>query len=383
MSMIRFGCRCLGAGVRWVRPVPSLRSFGWTAALVSGVAALTVSCVAAPFVWKGHVPDDPVWLKSEEARALAENLLLYQYPSGGWTKNRDMAKPLSDPEKEALRSRKDEATIDNGGTHTQVRALARIYGATGEPRYREAVLRGIDYLLRAQYANGGWPQYFPLRKGYYTHITFNDDAMIRVLEVLDDVAGGRAPFAWIDDDRRARASDSVKRGVDCILRCQIVTNGVKTAWCAQHDEVTFAPVAARKFEPACLTGGESVGILRFLMNRPNPSPDVIAAVQAGVAWLSSVKLTGIRFEFVPAPDQPKGRDRVVLPDPSAEPLWARFYEIGTNRPIFIGRDAIIRYSLAEIEHERRVGYSWYVTSARTLLDRDYPRWSKTWASKTP
>jgi len=341
-----------------------------------------LSAAETALVWKGQLPKDPAWLHSDAARSLADNLLAYQYPSGGWPKNIDMAKPLTPSERAALSARKDdEATIDNGATHTQIRALAQIYRVTEEPRYRVAVERGTDYLLAAQYPNGGWPQFFPLRKGYYTHITFNDDAMIGALEVVDEVAAGREPFTWMDSTRRSRAADAVTRAIDCILKCQIVTNGLKTAWCAQHDEVTFAPAPARKFEPACLTGSESVGILRYLMRLPTPSPEIIASVQAGVAWFESVKRMGIRFELVAAPDQPKGTDRVVIADPKAGPIWARFYEIGTNRPIFIGRDAIVRYALAEIEHERRVGYTWYNDSAKSLLEREYPRWAARWIGR--
>jgi PelA/Pel-15E family pectate lyase len=72
----------------------------------------------------------------------------------------------------------------------------------------------------------------------------------------------------------------------------------------------------------------------------------------------------------------KGYDRVLEADASAGPLWARFYEIGTNRPIFSGRDSVIKYNVAEIEHERRTGYGWYSDSAADLLEKDYPRWQK-------
>src|SRR5690606_27482961 len=47
--------------------------------------------------------------------------------------------------------------------------------------------------------------------------------------------------------------------------------------------------------------------------------------------------------------------------------WARFYEIGTNRPIFSGRDGIIKYDINEIELERRTGYSWFSNAAGALL----------------
>ncbi len=199
--------------------------------------------------------------------------------------------------------------------------------------------------------------------------------MVRVLDVMRDVADARGEFAWVDAGRRARARDAVTRGVACILRCQVDEAGVKTAWCAQHDEKTFAPAPARKFEPASLSGGESVGILRFLMQEPAPSKEVIAAVRAGVAWLEKVKITGLRWERIKAPNLAEGVDAVVVPDPKAPPIWARFYELGTNRPIFIGRDAVIRYQVSEIEHERRIGYAWYVTSPRDLLERDFPAWT--------
>jgi len=316
------------------------------------------------------------WYASAEARAVAESILLYQTDSGGWPKNRDMTAP---PDAAFLAETKFDhraPTIDNDATFTQIRFLARVLASTGEARYRAAAERGLDYLLAAQYPNGGWPQYFPLIKGYYTHITFNDDAMIDVMELLRDVASARAPWDWVDASRRTRADDAVRRGLDCILRCQIVVNGEKTVWCAQHDEVTFAPAPARKYEMISLSGYESVGIVRFLMGIDHPLPEVVAAVQAAVKWFEKSKLTGIRIDQPAAPDLPHGHDRVVVADPQAPPLWARFYEIGRNRPIFSGRDSIIHYALAEIEGERRGGYRWYVTEPAKLLEQDYPRWQK-------
>ena len=347
------------------------------------VFILLATTAQAAVVWSKVGQQPAAWFVTDEARAVADNVLLYQYPSGGWPKNIDLAKPLGAAEKAELAERPhDDSTIDNGATHTQIRFLARMAGESGDERYRAATLRGLDYLLAAQYPNGGWPQFFPLRKGYYTHITFNDDAMVRVLEVLRDTAAGSEHFAWVDEARRTRAADAVRRGVDCILRCQIVIDGVKTAWCAQHDEVTFAPAPARKYEHASLAGFESVGIVRFLMSLDQPTPEVIQAIEAAVAWLERAKITGVRIAHPPAPELPHGHDRVVVADPAAPPIWARFYEIppvgqaapAANRPIFSGRDGVIRYHLAEIEAERRGGYRWYIEEPRKLLEKDYPRW---------
>jgi PelA/Pel-15E family pectate lyase len=65
---------------------------------------------------------------------------------------------------------------------------------------------------------------------------------------------------------------------------------------------------------------------------------------------------------------------VAIDDPAARGLWARFYEIGTNRPMFSGRDGVIKYRLVDIEIERRAGYSWYGPYATALLTTEYPAW---------
>jgi PelA/Pel-15E family pectate lyase len=73
-------------------------------------------------------------------------------------------------------------------------------------------------------------------------------------------------------------------------------------------------------------------------------------------------------------------DRVVVEDPKAPPIWARFYELGTNRPFFCNRDGKPVHSLAEVERERRTGYGWYTYEPAKVLQR-YPLWQKTWAPK--
>ncbi|MBS0661960.1 MAG: pectate lyase [Verrucomicrobia bacterium] len=334
----------------------------------------------APVKWRDVLRQPAAWYASADARAMADVVLEYQLPAGGWPKNREMSLPPAveaAARKAGVPDDEQMATIDNGATHTQLRFLARVISATnGSAAHQAAVVKGLEYLLAAQYPNGGWPQFFPLRHGYYSHITFNDDAMASVLEVLNDVARGRPPFRFVASELRERAAAAVARGVDCILRCQVVDHGVRTVWCAQHDERTFAPAPARKFEPVSLSGGESVGIVRFLMDVDDPSAEVVEAVETAVAWFRRAQINGLRYERVPDANSPRGWDRVVTPDPAASPLWARFYELGTNRPIFLGRDSKVHYALAEIEYERRTGYNWYVSSPARLLAESYPKWRR-------
>jgi len=311
---------------------------------------------------------------------IADNLLLYQRDTGGWPKNIEMAHVLTEQEKAALVKEKQEvdSTIDNSATYTQLAYLARVLTAKKLERHKEAFLKGFDYLIRAQYANGGWPQYYPLREGYYTHITYNDDAMICVMRLLRDIAKGKPAYAFVDEARRLKAEKAVEKGIECILKTQVVVEGVRTVWCAQHDEVTLAPAPARKFEPVSLSCYESVGIVRFLMGIDHPNERVVNAIEAAIAWFEKTKLNGIRWVEKEDASKLHGFDRVVVKDTTASPLWARFYEIGTNRPIFSGRDSVIKYDVSQIEDERRNGYRWYVDDPAKLLSNDYPAWQQKW-----
>lgn len=343
--------------------------------LLAAVVLLAPCWSARAGVRWGDVLRQPdAWYASAEAAAVADSILQYQTESGGWPKNRDMTAPPDADYRAGKAEDEHAATIDNGATSTQLRFLARVISAKGEARWRASFERGLDYLLAAQYPNGGWPQFFPLRKGYYTHITYNDNAMVNALTVLRDAAAGRAPYAFVDEGRRAKAAVAVEKGLECILRTQVRQDGKLTVWGAQHDETTLEPVWARKFEPPSLVSAESVGIVRFLMSVPKPAPAIVAAVEGAVAWLERVQLKGVREERPPRPDVPGKQDRVLVPDPAAPPMWARFYELGTNRPLYGSRDGKIHYTLAEIEPERRGGYAWHNDEPLKLLQKEYPRW---------
>lgn len=338
---------------------------------------------AEPIDWDDALDQAPAWYGSAEAVRIADNVLLYQHESGGWPKNIDMARVLSAADKDRIRTEQAEGgttlsniTIDNGATYTQMRYLARVYEATGHERFKEGVLRGVDYLLAAQYENGGWPQYYPIREGYYENITFNDDAMIGAMRMLRDVAEGEGPYSFVDSSRRQRAAAAIDKGVDLILEMQIIWFGERTAWCAQHDPETLEPAWARSYEPPSLAGAASVGIVRFLMSIEEPTPEIIAAIEGAVEWFRSVAIHGYRFEeFI---DEEGREDKRLVADPDAGPLWARFYQIGTNRPIFINRDSEIHFKMSEIPQERRGGYDWYGDWAEELLAEEYPAWREKW-----
>lgn len=333
-----------------------------------------------PIDWDDALEQEAEWYQSSEAVRVADNVLLYQHPSGGWPKNIDMAQVLIEVDQDSIRNEQaaggttlSNITIDNGATYTQMRYLARVFNSTGHDRFREGFLRGVDYLVEAQYASGGWPQYYPIREGYYEMITFNDGAMIGAMRMLRDAAEGKDLYSFVNSSWRQRAAEAVDKGIVAILDMQIMQDGERTAWCAQHDPETLEPAWARSYEPPSLAGAASADIVRSLMSIEEPTPEIIAAVEGAVEWYRVTAIQGYRYEeFI---DEEGREDKRLVEDPDAGPLWARFYEIETNRPIFMNRDSDIFYDYSKVPQERRAGYDWYGDWGEELLAEEYPEWT--------
>ena len=307
------------------------------------------------------------WFSGDEAKQVSVNILSWQSELGGWPKNENTTRPYAGDRA------KLKPTFDNGATTDELRFLARRFQATRDEACRQGFDQGLKYILQAQYPTGGWPQFHPPGTGYHRHITFNDNAMVRLLVFLREVQGDKL-YAFVAAADRESARQAFDRGIACILKCQVRVDGQLTTWCAQHDEIDYRPRPARKFELVSLSGNESVGIVRLLMSLEKPSPEVVASVEGAIAWFEKSKLTGIRLEEFRDLKAAGCNDRRVVQDPAAPPLWARFYEIGTNRPFFCDRDGIPKYQLSEIGHERRNGYDWFGDWPRTLLEKEYPQW---------
>ncbi|HTI52523.1 MAG TPA: pectate lyase, partial [Planctomycetaceae bacterium] len=210
-----------------------------------------------------------------------------------------------------------------------------------------------------------------------------------VLNVLQDISDGLPHWSWLDSERREKARTAVARGTDCILKCQIRVGDRLTGWCQQHDPATYAAASARTFELASICPQETTEVVRFFMRQETSDPRIVAANDAAIAWLNEVRLKGVRVKRIPAPVEEFLRhkadfDTIVVADAETPPLWARHYEIGTDKPIFAGRDGVKRYALSEIERERRTGTPWYGGWPQKLLDKDYPKWrSKVAPPATP
>ncbi len=313
------------------------------------------------------------WWSSAEALRITNNVLLYQKDCGGWIKNTNMQLVLTDAQKTALivdKPKNTEATIDNSACLYELLYLSKVYKAITSDSIKNGIkasfTKGILYYLKAQYANGGWPQFYPLKSGYYTHITYNDNAIVNVMNNLKHVYLKDTYYSIILSDSIANvAKIAFDKGVSCILKTQYIQKNKLTSWCAQHDEKTLLPANARAYELASLSGGESANIIKLLMNLSVQSKEIKRAIYSSVAWYDGVRIKGQRVEKYTNTDGLSDL-RVVL-DANAADMWARFYTLDGNRPFFCDRDGIMKFSLAEIGYERRNGYSWYNTSGNDVM----------------
>ena len=273
----------------------------------------------------------------EAAKATADTLRLGQLRSGGWNNGIDFA-----PDQrvryayrvEPLRRKaRDVSSLDDDKTQSCLRFLIQLDRATKfrDPAVHEMVTYALDALLRAQYPNGAFPQVWDAtpREGtfpalpasypdsysrsyrghqqYWYRYTLNDNLMPDVMSVLflaEDVYG----------DPRYRAA--AEKAARFLLLAQLPEP--QPAWAQQYD-FEMQPIWARKFEPPAVSGGESQGILRLLMEY--------------------YRRTGNRQYLKPIPPALTYLQRSLLPDGQL----ARFYELQTNRPLYFDREYVLTY----------------------------------------
>jgi hypothetical protein len=373
---------------------------------------------------------DAEFYKSDEAKHIGDVIVSFQTPGGGWSKNLDMSGEPRQPGQlyatanlAPVEGQADDfdkpldpawhyiSTLDNDATNTELHFLAELSaalpGKDGD-KYRAAALKGFEYLLRAQYPNGGWPQVWPLEGGYHDAITFNDDAVTESAEVLTAVAKGERvtsepeamdpemvaamkrmgrdvpeqhavaeDYTFVPAALRARAKLAVAKALECILATQLrvpAEDGkgtVLAVWAQQNDSLTLAPVSARNYEMPALSSGESASVMLYLMELPKPSAAVVRSIDAAAAWFEAHKIMG--FVYSGGRNTPGGR--ALHATPGAGPIWARYYSLTTGKPIFGDRDKTIHDDVAELSLERRNGYGWYGAEPAKAL-REYAEWRK-------
>jgi PelA/Pel-15E family pectate lyase len=307
---------------------------------------------------------------------LAEKMLMYQLPIGGWSKqlsDKSVVNYDAPIDKNLLKKIKstgdDHATIDNNATSKEINILIKSYKTTKNPEYLKSAEKGIQYLLVMQYKNGGFPQYYPNSAIYRKQITYNDNAMINALTVLYNVAEGKNDFDVVDSKLKEKSKIAVQKGIECILKTQVLQKGIPSIWADQYNEITLQPDKARAFEPISLATGESVGIVKFLMMQPVTS-EIEKSLKSAVKWFKQNKIAGYSYNVT----KQDGKTVRILAEDKNSVIWARFYDINTNKPLFGDRDGSVKYNYNEVSEERRNGYSWFGDSPEKLINKEFPKW---------
>ena len=261
----------------------------------------------------------------------------------------------------------DLGTIDNNATIQEMRLLAVRYKETTNNSYKVAFKtsfnKAVNFLLTMQRSKGGLPQVWPKRGNYSDQITLNDNAMIRAMVTMMDIANKTSPFDSdiIDDATRAKMQGAMDKAIDYLLKAQIVNNGNLTVWCAQHDTNSLAPVGARAYELPSKSGNESMGVVWFLMNWPEQTEAIQKAIKGAIAWYKKNRLKDKAFSKTAG-----------VVDKSGSSLWFRFYEVNSDDYFFCDRDGASTKTqdFMKISEERRTGYQWAGDYGSALLSTE-------------
>jgi PelA/Pel-15E family pectate lyase len=322
--------------------------------------------------------------KLAQDKTLADNMITWQLPNGGFGKNAAgvYAAPWNGtaPRSEWRGESDIElGTIDNQATATETMFLADVYRRSGDTKYRDSARKALNFLLTMQYPSGGFPQVYPARPAggtaYSNNVTFNDDAMARVMVLLDQAVKLKPPLDQdiFASDNLDRAKAAIAKGIDYVVNAQIVQNGVKTVWCAQHDPTTYVAKGARSYELPSKSGKESAAVVGLLMTQPQ-TPEIKAAAQAGIAWFRSDAVKAANTAYVKRPSGNTDDTYNPIQTKSGSTMWYRFYDLDKDVPFFSGRlpsdnppGMGKKYDIMEIEAERRYNYEWGGSYGSKLL----------------
>lgn len=277
------------------------------------------------------------------AHAAGEALAWGQLESGGWTymidfdpQNRRSYRRAEKGQlsEQQVAKHRNVSTFDDDTTQNALRFLIALVEAI--PTKNEQIQSALDYglqgLLRAQYPNGAWPQGYdgkrrettndpgkratipkewsrtPDVKEYWWQYTFNDGAMGDCIRTLLEAH---------ERLKKPEYLEAARRGGDFILLAQLPNP--QAGWAQQYN-FAMEPAWARRFEPPSVSSGESAGIIRTLVDLYVATGDekYLKPIPPAIDWLKRSQ-TGTN-------------------------KWARFYELGSNKPLYFTKDYGLVYT---------------------------------------
>jgi len=258
----------------------------------------------------------------DAARDVARALVWGQRRIGGWDHRVDIAHLTADA-KTPVR-KKGRCTLDDNITQGALKFLIEADSVIDESWLTEGVELGIAFMIKSQFANGAWPQWYPLRGGYNDYYTFNDNTINDCIDVML-----KAHKAYGKDEYLACA----ERGGDFIIASQLARP--QAGWAQQYSH-DMKPAWARTFEPPGVCSAATARNIRTLVQLYIYTKDdkYLAPIPAAIEWLNKSRI--------------------------GENLWARLYEAKTNRPIYGDREDgnKIHYDYEKVSLKERTSYGW-------------------------
>jgi PelA/Pel-15E family pectate lyase len=269
--------------------------------------------------------DDYYYQAAEKA---ADALIAGQLPSGGWHYFINYGDQASTDKwyatigKNAWRLEEFQhywgnGTFDDAGTSEAMQFLLRLYVEKHDAKYRPALEKALDYVLKSQYANGGWPQRYPATK--FPYIDHGKPDYTGFITFNDDVAGENIRFLiqYYQVTGDTRVLDPIHRAMDIYVKTQ--QPAPQAGWGLQYTPDDLKPTGARTYEPTAIVTHTTYANIEQLMAfyRLTGDPKFLARIPEALDWLDSVK----------SPPE-LNKDGKTYPT---------FLEIGTNRPLYVHR----------------------------------------------
>lgn len=348
----------------------------------------------------------------------------YQNEDGGWGKTNKDYDLLEDSFAELYGHA--YSTFDNGATGGHIKFLARLLRVSreypdafkGYESDLEIIEKGfwkaINYVVNAQTDGGGWPQYYPYGVGYFKMITYNDNAMTTIMNLVYAMTHEEGlmdsklceDFAWVREELNNENSnpyvteykiteetllDMWDMALQFTLDCQVEIDDDLTGWAQQYDPLTNEPTMGRGFELPSVSTSESEGIMKVLTNIVDPDDDVKMAVEKYVEWTGEIGEEGFKSVNVSDRTRELGKDRRYVYTGTDEKTYGRFYGLDTTGDyyeslqdedlddfyaIYSGRDSVAKLDHNVGGHERRSGYGFIRNGVQDNAERQYELWQK-------
>jgi len=265
-----------------------------------------------------RITGDDMYLRA--AREVGRALAWGQRKEGGWDHRVDVSHMKSDP---AMPERNSgRCTLDDDISQGAMTFLIELDSELDEKWLTGSIELALRFMQDSQFENGAWPQWYPLIGGYHDYYTYNDNTINDCIAMMVKAHRVYGRDAYIG---------SARLGGDFIVMSQLPPP--QTGWAQQYSH-DMKPAWARAFEPPAVCSAVTARNIRTLVDLYLYTKDkkYLEPIPAAITWLENSKLD--------------------------DDLWARMYEVGTNKPIYGDRDKKIHYTLEEISEERRNGYSW-------------------------